>query len=404
MEISKKSLRRLFLGAAACIVLYWLLHETSRIKAFLLALYHILSPFIVGSAIAFVINVPLRAFEKILNRIDNVGLRRTIALFLTLIAASLVITGVVFLLIPQIRSTVESLNATLPGFFQRAEKMITDFLQENPQIMDFLINNTDLEKFDWASLAKDVMNFAGQGVGSIVDQAIAAVGSVASFIVNAVISIVFAIYALFRKEVLSRQGKKIIYSFLPEKACDEIVRILRLTNQTFSNFISGQCVEAVILGCMFAVSMLILRMPYIPLVSVLIAVTALIPVVGAFVGCVLGALFILVQSPVQALAFVAMFLVLQQIENNLIYPKVVGTSIGLPGMWVLVAVTVGGEVMGVGGMLVMIPLTSVMYTLMREITNRRLADRGISGEKINDTGELPPAEKKPKPVKKPKKK
>ena len=157
-----------------------------------------------------------------------------------------------------------------------------------------------------------------------------------------------------------------------------------MANATFSNFISGQCLEALILGVMFAISMSIFGLPYMPLVSVIIAVTALVPIVGAFVGCILGAFFILVQNPAQAMFFVVMFLVLQQIEGNLIYPKVVGTSIGLPGMWVLVAVSVGGDLMGVGGMLLMIPLVSVLYALMREITDKRLAARGIDRDKVQD--------------------
>jgi predicted PurR-regulated permease PerM len=202
--------------------------------------------------------------------------------------------------------------------------------------------------------------------------------------VNAFVSVVFAVYAVARKEVLARQGRRLMYSLLPEKTGDEIVRVARLTNTTFSNFISGQCLEAIILGCLFAVAMLIFKMPYIPLVSVIIAVTALIPLVGAFIGCFLGALFILVESPIQALTFVIMFLVIQQIEGNLIYPRVVGTSIGLPGMWVLAALTIGGELMGVGGMLIMIPLASVMYALMREFTQRRVAERGIDPEKLMD--------------------
>ena len=163
-----------------------------------------------------------------------------------------------------------------------------------------------------------------------------------------------------------------------------MIRVLRLTNSTFSNFISGQCLEACILGCLFAVAMSIFKMPYISLVSVVIAVTALIPVVGAFVGCILGAFFILVNNPLQALTFVIMFLVIQQLENNLIYPRVVGTSIGLPGMWVLVAVTVGGDLMGAGGMLLMIPVTSVIYALLREFTDKRLAERGIPAEKLQN--------------------
>ena len=175
----------------------------------------------------------------------------------------------------------------------------------------------------------------------IANSAFSAVGSITGAIVNAVIGLVFAVYCLSRKEILARQGRRMVYAVLPERFCDELIRILRLTNSTFSNFISGQCLEACILGCLFAVTMAILRMPFIPLVSVLIAVTALIPVVGAFVGCVLGAFFILVNDPIQAIIFVAMFLILQQIEGNLIYPHVVGKSVGLPGIWVLVAVTVG---------------------------------------------------------------
>ena len=201
---------------------------------------------------------------------------------------------------------------------------------------------------------------------------------------NLVIAIVFSFYCLSRKEILARQGRRVIYSILPEKFCDKLIRILRLTNSTFSSFISGQCVEACILGSMFAVTMAIFRMPYVPLVSVLIAVTALVPVVGAFVGCVLGAFFILVDNPLQAVWFVVIFQVLQQIENNMIYPRVVGTSIGLPGMWVLMAVTIGGNLMGVGGMLLMIPLASVAYTLAREFTDRRLKERNIPDEKVQD--------------------
>jgi predicted PurR-regulated permease PerM len=197
-----------------------------------------------------------------------------------------------------------------------------------------------------------------------------------------VIGIVFALYCLFGKETLARQGRRLLYAFFPENVSDETIRVMRLTNSTFSNFLSGQCVEVCILGSLFAISMAIFRMPYIPLVSVLVAVTAFIPIVGAFVGCVLGAFFIFVDDPLLAVGFVVMFLILQQIENNLIYPRVVGTSIGLPGMWVLLAVAVGGELMGVAGMFLMIPFASVLYTLLREVTNSRLENREIAPEKL----------------------
>ena len=217
-----------------------------------------------------------------------------------------------------------------------------------------------------------------------------------------VIAIVFAIYSLFQKETLARQGRKLIYAYLPEHFCDNTIRVLRLTNSTFSNFLSGQCIEVVILGCMFAISMAIFGMPYIPLVSVLVAVTAIIPVVGAWVGCVLGAFLILVANPLQAVWFVVMFLVLQQIENNLIYPRVVGTSIGLSGMWVLVAVAVGGQLMGVAGMFLMIPVTSVVYTLLREAINNRLQGKVIDPVKL--TAQPLEIEPKFKKIKKNKKK
>ena len=246
------------------------------------------------------------------------------------------------------------------------------------------MDNTELENLDWAQIVSNVASIAGNSLTTIFNGLISAVGSVAGAVVDAVIALVFAIYCLCRKEILARQCRRLLYSLVPERISDQVVRILRMTNSTFSNFISGQCLEAVILGGLFAIAMAIFKMPYIPLVSVLVSVTALVPVVGAFVGCILGAFFILVSNPLQAVWFVVMFLVLQQIENNVIYPRVVGTSIGLPGMWVLVAVTIGGDLMGVGGMLMMIPVASVLYALLREFTDKRLAERNIAEDKLQD--------------------
>lgn len=384
MEINKKTLRTVFLGAAGCILLYWLLHETERVKSVLGVVQSIFSPFVVGAALAFILNVPMRGIEGLLKRIKNNGLRRALALVLTFVCFILVLALVFYLLIPQIGLTLQSLGSKLPSFFKRVESTVTEFLNDNPQLLKWINDNTDFENMDWANLIQKAATMVGSSVTTIANSAFSAIGSVTGAVVNAVIGIVFALYCLFRKEILARQGRRLLYSFLPEHICDEIIRVLRLTNSTFSNFISGQCLEACILGCLFAVAMAIFRMPYIPLVSVLVAVTALVPLVGAFVGCVLGAFFILVDNPLQAVGFVVMFLILQQIENNMIYPRVVGTSIGLPGMWVLVAVSVGGEIMGVGGMLLMIPLTSVIYTLLREITDKRLAQRGIDDSKLQD--------------------
>lgn len=384
MHIDKKTIRNLSLAGIGCIVVYWLLHETERFQSLWASLTGMLSPFVIGAAIAFILNVPMRAIERKLIFIRKSGLRRTTAVLLTLVFLALILAGVFWLIIPQITETIQLLIPKLTDFFSRVEASVIGFLNENPNLMQWVYDNTGIETLDWSGLIQEAMGILKNSVTVIATSAITAVGGVTSAIVNAVIGIVFALYCLGRKEILARQGRRLLYALLPEKTSDEIIRIMRLTNSTFSNFISGQCLEAVILGCLFAVSMAIMKMPYITLVSVLIAVTALVPIVGAFVGCAVSAFLILVNDPFQALIFVAMFLVIQQIEGNLIYPKVVGTSIGLPGMWVLVAVTVGGDLMGVAGMLIMIPISSVLYTLLREFTARRVAERNIGPEKLMD--------------------
>ena len=382
MEINKKTLRNIFLGVAACIVLYWILHETERFNSVFTTVKKVLSPFVIGSVLAFIINVPMRSIENMLTKIENKMVRRIIAVLLTFVVIALVLTLVFSLLIPQVTQTAKSVYEKLPGFIAKVEASVTAFLNANPAILKLVQENTNFENLQLGSLIEKLVNMVGNSVSKIVGGAFSAIGSVASVVVNFVIGIVFALYCLFNKEVLARQGRKLLYAYLPERWCDKTVRVLRLTNSTFSNFLSGQCLEVCILGSMFAVSMAILRMPYIPLVSVLVAVTAFIPIVGAFAGCILGALFILVDNPLQAFTFVIMFLVLQQIENNIIYPRVVGTSIGLPGMWVLLAVAIGGELMGVVGMFLMIPFASVIYALLRETTQKRLDRINVAQEKL----------------------
>ena len=382
MELNKKTIKTVFLGVAGCIVLYWLLHETQRMTALLKGGISILAPFIAGAVVAFILNVPMRAVEGWLKGVKNAGFRRALAMIITILLVILVLIGVFYLLIPQIINTVESLVDTLPDFFNRVYDQAMAFLADHPEAMQWLSENTDFEKLDWAGLVQKAISLITGSLTAIADKTLQLVLGLSAGIFNAVLSIVFALYCLAKKETLARQARRLLYAILPEKAADEVVRILRMSNATFANFISGQCLEAVILGLMFAVCMSIFRMPYMPLVSVTIAVTALVPIVGAFAGCFVGAFFILIDSPVLAFWFVIMFLVLQQIEGNLIYPRVVGSSIGLPGMWVLVAVAVGGDLMGVGGMLLMIPLASVLYALTREFAAKRLAKRDIDPAKL----------------------
>ena len=387
MNIDKKTIRNLFLVAAGCICFYFILNETDKLSAAWSGLMGLLSPFLLGAAIAFILNVPMRGIEAKLGKIKSDGLRRATAILLTLLAFVVVIVGVVLLLIPQIGATFEILAPKMVAFFQRIQESILGFLKENPDLLNTVSSFVDLEKLNLGGIIEKTMNLLGNSMSSIATSTLSVVGGITGAMVDGLIGLVFAFYCLASKETLGRQGKKLLYAFLPERVSDETLRILALTNRTFSSFISGQCMEACILGGMFAVTLFILRMPYVTLISVLIAVTALIPLVGGFIGCFFGAFFILVNNPMQALIFVIVFLVLQQIEGNLIYPKVVGGSIGLPGMWVLAAVTIGGDLMGVVGMFLMIPLSSVVYTLLREITNKRLAKRQIDPAKLGEATE-----------------
>ena len=381
MGSEKKKYGMIFAGVAGCIFLYWILFQPQRVSSVYDAVMTVLSPFIVGSVLAFILNVPMRAIENKLVKVKP-ELRRTIALLITVLLVLLIIALVVGLLIPQVIDTGKTFVERLPAFYTDVTTKATEFLEGNPELTKLALDV--IQGLNFVEIAQQFLDTLSSSVTTVLTGTFSVLGKLAGGIVNLVISIVFAVYCLFRKEILARQARRVIYAFLPEKWCDTIVRVLRLSNSTFSNFLSGQCLEVCILGSMFAVSMAIFQMPYIPLVSVLVAVTAFIPIVGAFAGCALGALFILVDNPIQAVWFVAMFLVLQQIENNLIYPRVVGTSIGLPGMWVLLAVAVGGEVMGVAGMFLMIPMAAVLYVLLREIVNVRLEKRSVDPSKLVD--------------------
>lgn len=384
MQIDKKTIKTLILGIMGCIFLYWFLNDMERVKAIAGSILSMLQPFLVGACIAFILNVPLRAIEKQIRRVPKLPADRSIAILLTLTCMGLVVALVGRLLVPQVQETVEIIAQQFPPFVSKVEKYIRHFLAENPQVEQWLWENTDLEKLDWAALAQQGIDLVGDTLGKVLGNTVDVVKGFISSVWNLIISVIFSLYCLGNKEQLSRQGRRILYSVLPERWADELIRIGRLANTTFSNFISGQCIEVLILGTMFAIAMTILRMPYVPLVSVLVALTAFVPIVGAWIGCALGAFFILVNDPMQALAFVVMFFILQQVENSLIYPRVVGTSVGLPSMWTLVAVTIGADIMGVAGMVMMIPICSVIYTLGSEFTAERVRLKGIDPEKLKD--------------------
>ncbi len=383
IEIIKKVVKYIFWITVGSIFFYWLIIDPVRFALIKEKAKGIVAPFIFGSVLAFILNVPMRTIENLLAKIPKPGARRILAVLLTFIAVLLIIALVFLLLLPQLSDTLERLIPRLISFVTSIGNQINKFLADNPELMTWLSENTNFENFNWSEVVQKAVSILGNSLSTILAGALNTISTLSSVAMDLVIGLVFAVYCLFHKETLARQGRKLLYAYFPEKAADSIIRVVRLTNSTFSNFLGGQCIEVVILGSMFAVAMAIFGMPYIPLISVLIAVTAFIPIVGAWVGCIVGAFLIFVAEPAQAFWFVIMFVILQQVENNLIYPKVVGTSIGLSGMWVLVAVGVGGQIMGVAGMFLMIPIVSVFYTLLQEQTNRRLSLREIDPEKLS---------------------
>ena len=363
-------------------MLYWILHEGERVGMVWRAIRTIAAPFFSAAVLGSIINVPMRGIEDRLGFLKDPALRRGAALALTILAVALTVYLLIWLLLPQVAAAFQALLDQLPVFLEGLLEAGRGLSAAEPKLVEWIYSHTELEKMDWSALTRDLIPMAADHAQAFLAGVISAIGSVSNVLLNGVVGLGLALYGLARKETLARQARRLLYAFLPEKASDEIVRLFRLSNETFSAFLSGQCLDAAILGCMFAVAMTIFRMPYVPLISLLIAVTALVPIVGAFVGCVLGALFIFVEDPGKAVWFVGLFLAIQQIEGDLIYPKIVGDSVGLPGMWVMVAVIVGGELMGVFGMLMMVPLFSVLYTVICQVIAYRLEQRKIDEDKL----------------------
>ena len=349
----------------------------------------IIFPFILGGAIVFVINVPMSFLEK--KIFENVKkenkaarkLARPVSLLLTIVLVVGVIALVMIGVIPQLTKTMGSLMINITDFIPQIKIWIRDFFHDNREIM----NLVDQVQFNPDQAIRWGISLLGNGAGNMMNTTVSAVGSVVSGLATFFIAFSFACYVLFQKEKLHVQVRKVLFAFLPKQKADAFLKVCSLTYRTFANFLTGQCLEAVILGCMFVVTLSILRMPYALLIGVLIAFTALIPIFGAFIECAVGSFLIFMVSPKQAIIFIIVFLVLQQIEGNLIYPHVVGESVGLPSIWVLAAVTIGGNLMGIVGMLVFIPLLSVVYTIFRKVVYQRLKKRHIKQVTATDIEE-----------------
>ena len=379
MDLSKmsiKKIRELIVFTALLVVALW---KFDVVLGVLKTIWDIIFPFVLGGAIAFLTNVPMSFLEK--KIFENVKkknkivrkLKRPISLILTIVLVVGVIVLVMFGVIPQLTRTMGTLVTSINDFIPQMQSWIGEFFHNNQEIM----NLVDQIEFDPDQAIKWGISLLGNGAGNMMNTTMSAVGSIVSGVATFFIAFSFACYILFQKEKLHIQIRKVFFAFLPRQKADAFLKVCSLTYRTFANFLAGQCLEAVILGSMFVVTLSILRMPYALLIGILIAFTALIPIFGAFIGCAVGSFLIFMVNPQQAILFVIVFLVLQQIEGNLIYPHVVGESVGLPSIWVLAAVTIGGNLMGIVGMLVFIPLLSVIYTIFREFVYLRLKKQNI---------------------------
>jgi len=378
MDWNREQIKQRLLVVCGGVAFYCALQNLPAAAAALGWVLGVLAPFLAGGAIAFVLNVPMRAIEARLPAGKRWrALRRPSALLLTLAAVAGVLTLVACVVTPGVGDAVRSIAGQLPEASRRIQEQLAELEALLPQFQSL----AETVNIDWQALSEKAMALLQSWGKGLVSSGGGLIGGVVSGVSTFVIGLIFSFYVLLQKERLGRQGRQALYALFPERWADRALSVLRLSNRTFSSFLSGQCVEAVILGSLFAVSMTVLRMPYALLVGVLIAVTALIPVVGAFIGCIVGALLIAVTNPWQALGFIVLFLVLQQIEGNLIYPHVVGNSVGLPSIWVLAAVTLGGKLMGVAGMLFFIPLCSVLYALFRDFVKERLKEKKVPAKK-----------------------
>ena len=375
-KISVKKIRELIVFTAFLVAALW---KFDVMLDVLKEIWSILFPFVLGGVIAFVTNVPMsflekKIFTKVKKENKAVGkLARPISLLLTIVLGIGVIALVMFGVIPQLTRTMGTLVMSISDFIPQMQSWIREFSHNNQEIMKLV----DQVQFHPDQAIKWGISFLGNGAGNMMNTTVSAVGSIVSGVATFFIAFSFSCYILFQKEKLHIQIRKVFFAFLPKEKAEAFLRICSLTYRTFANFLTGQCLEAIILGCMFCVTLSILRMPYALLIGVLIAFTALVPIFGAFIGCAVGSFLIFMVSPKQAVLFIIVFLVLQQMEGNLIYPHVVGESVGLPSIWVLAAVTIGGNLMGIVGMLVFIPLLSVLYTIFREFVYLRLKERHI---------------------------
>lgn len=368
LEKNKKTIIELIIFT---VVIIFAFVNIEALWSFITYIIKIFMPFIIGVMIAFVLNVLLNVVEnKLFKKLNEKNgkvwkkIKRPTSLITTFIIIIALIAFILGLLIPQLQNTATIFTDNFDSYKKESIKILDKIGIDDK---DIKVLNKNIEK-----IKGEVTSYVGDNKQEIVQTTFGVASSVVGTITSLVLGIVFAIYILLKKEDLARQSRKVLKAYLPEKKEKRIREIADLSNKTFGNFISGQCLEALIIGVLCFIGMFILQIPYASTISVLVGFTALIPVFGAFIGTVIGAFLILMVDPTKAIIFIIFILILQQLEGNLIYPKVVGKSVGLPGIWVMVAVTVGASIAGVLGMLLSVPICSVLYSILKTDVNNRI--------------------------------
>ena len=371
MELNKKTMQRIMLLIAFAVLLFWGLYNISAVTKVLGKLLDLLSPLLLGICIAFVLNLMMAALERLWDRALakwdgrwSRKLKRPVCLTLTIVLFIGIIFAIFFILIPRLEEAGSTLVANIPTYVAQIQawwENLSAFGAEHGVTLPELSLDAD-------SVKNTITGFLQEKGDSVVNTTVNITASIVGALVNFLLALVFSLYLLAQKETLLAQSRRLLRRSLPQKAADRLLRLLSLSNNAFSSFVTGQVTEAFILGTLCCLGMLILRLPYALPVSVIIATLSLIPIFGAWIGAATGAFLI------KALTFLIFLLILQQVEGNLIYPKVVGKSVGLPGLWVLAAVTLGGGAFGVLGMLLGVPVCSIVYSLVQEFIRGKPAE------------------------------
>jgi len=402
MELDKRNVK-IILGIVAFGVL--LLVGAMHLDAVLKVLQKgmaLLKPFAIGGALAFIMNVLLRQIEeKLFAPLNRKNLpwwnrcRRAVCIVLTIILLAGLIFILLFMIVPEIVRTGQMLAAQLPGQLDRFFTWVQAWLTS----LQIPIETFQTIDIDWNKVVGVVTNSVKNGGLAVFNTTVGITSSVVGWVTNLFLGAVFSIYLLLQKEQLGAQLTNAMLAFLPKEKVERALEIGRLSNRIFGKFVSGQCTEAVILGVLCFMGMTIFSMPYAMMVSVVVGATALIPMFGAFIGSFIGAFLILMVDPMQAVWFLVYIVVLQNLEGNLIYPRVVGKSVGLPGIWVLVAVTIGGSLWGVMGIILSVPACSVLYSLFRQLVRDRLRKKRLPAVEIKEEPDTAKAPLEPLPPK-----